>query len=670
MNFDKAIIKQKLGELMNNEEYETVEKTVTALPDSLIDDEILTLLCYAYINLEEYKKAIALLEGQRKRLENDYKWNFSLGLALYNVSSDDECENDDVLKENILRRAQVCFVKCMNLRPPKDVSDEAGDFLDMIENDLSELIEPEEDVDCSNCEMYDEEELNAVEDHIEEYFGEFPTVLHEIVSPDIHCDIYVVPPTKKRNFFTLITVGMGAHLMSIPKELNPSEYGRAELMICLPPDWKIGENTDEWFWPIGVLKGLARLPINCSTWLGWGHSIDNGSPMAGNTKLCGSLLVYPEDVDKGADVCTLPNGDTVNFFEVIPLYRSEMKFKLDHDTHSLLEKMKGVSHIVDINRASACEGYERAGFIDSVAMHASSIVEKDLPLDETSGCNHIAIFLRWMIKNNLYERGFYNDYPNFIDKVKSDEITDLRDFIMNVLGGELNARCFSYAGFMFVRRYYDYKNEHPDHFFPADVDKCAEDYFGTERYNSEEFKDEAYLFVPFDEDYYERLSKYIESAFSVFYAEFSEFRYGECLSIVKAAEEFLGCECIFPRHEYEIVPEMKKALADSENEDWFPHLICIDDLAEKIDAEELDRILYDAAEPFFLPYVIAKTPKKGFFDKFEPLPPFLFSEEIKEEGKTLENIYGRRPAILELSESCPLLMLPQGDGAYLLLKGK
>ena len=31
--------------------------------------------------------------------------------------------------------------------------------------------------------------MEAVEGHIEEYFGEFENVFHEIVSPDIHVDI-------------------------------------------------------------------------------------------------------------------------------------------------------------------------------------------------------------------------------------------------------------------------------------------------------------------------------------------------------------------------------------------------------------------------------------------------------------------------------------------------
>lgn len=36
--------------------------------------------------------------------------------------------------------------------------------------------------------------MEAVEEHIVRYFGQVETVLHELVSPDIHVDIYVVAP--------------------------------------------------------------------------------------------------------------------------------------------------------------------------------------------------------------------------------------------------------------------------------------------------------------------------------------------------------------------------------------------------------------------------------------------------------------------------------------------
>ena len=49
--------------------------------------------------------------------------------------------------------------------------------------------------------------------------------------------------------------------------------------------------------------------------------------------------------------------------------------------------------------------------------------------------------------------------------------------------------------------------------FPGDVDAYALRYFGPERYHSDEFRDEAYLFVPFDEDYYQAMAQTLEQRF-------------------------------------------------------------------------------------------------------------------------------------------------------------
>ena len=206
-------------------------------------------------------------------------------------------------------------------------------------------------------EVYSEDEMSAIEQHIKNTFGEFENVFHELVSPDIHVDICIVPPTEERGYYTLVTMGMGAHRMNVPKELEEYKLERAELAIALPPDWKLDEGSlkdERWYWPIGLLKVLARLPISNDTWLGFGHTMGKQSPFAENTKLCGALLVGPQDVVwNGGEVCTLPSGEEVNFYQVIPLYHNEMEYKMEHDADALLEKMAGISFVVDPARRNA-----------------------------------------------------------------------------------------------------------------------------------------------------------------------------------------------------------------------------------------------------------------------------------------------------------------------------
>ena len=46
----------------------------------------------------------------------------------------------------------------------------------------------------------------------------------------------------------------------------------------------------------------------------------------------------------------MPSGEEVNFYQVIPLYHNEMEYKMEHDADALLEKMAGISFVVNPTR--------------------------------------------------------------------------------------------------------------------------------------------------------------------------------------------------------------------------------------------------------------------------------------------------------------------------------
>ena len=62
--------------------------------------------------------------------------------------------------------------------------------------------------------------------------------------------------------------------------------------------------------------------------------------------------VYKSQED-GSEVCILPSGEEVNFYQVIPLYRDELEYKLAHDADALLDKMNGISFVVNPTRQDA-----------------------------------------------------------------------------------------------------------------------------------------------------------------------------------------------------------------------------------------------------------------------------------------------------------------------------
>ena len=201
--------------------------------------------------------------------------------------------------------------------------------------------------------VYTIEEMEAVEEHIQKYFGEIGHVFHELVSPAIHVDICVVPPDRERNYYTLVTMGMGARQMQVPEELAEYRLERAELAIALPPDWRMDEESmkdERWYWPVRLLKVLARLPIRSDTWLGWGHTTDNQRPFAEDTKLCGAILAEPQNIRKEGFFCHFPGGEEINFYQVIPLYREELEYKLEHNAEALLEKLAEADFAVHPDR--------------------------------------------------------------------------------------------------------------------------------------------------------------------------------------------------------------------------------------------------------------------------------------------------------------------------------
>ena len=329
--------------------------------------------------------------------------------------------------------------------------------------DHSDNDDTQDEEEFSNPEVYTEEEMEAVEGHIEQYFGKVENVFHELVSPDIHVDICMVPPTEERDYCTLVTMGMGAHRMNVPEELVEYKLERAELAIALPADWKLDQESmkdEKWYWPIRLLKSLARLPIASDTWLGFGHTMDNKENFAENTKLCAAILTGPQSTEEGGEVCTLPGGEEVNFYQVIPLYEDELDYKLEHDVDALLNKMRGISFVVNPTRQNAItrgtlsnDNFD--GEMDDASYHLESIEEKELPIDPINAYNHMAIYLRWCMEHELMGEDFLKEHGEVVKQVKADPASvDLRAFIQDELDGCLFSVLFNQQGRAFAGYYY------------------------------------------------------------------------------------------------------------------------------------------------------------------------------------------------------------------------
>lgn len=194
--------------------------------------------------------------------------------------------------------------------------------------------------------LYTEAELAAVQAHIRRCFGDFQQVIKEVESPDICLEIAIIPPRPEHNYYTLATVGLGAHRMNVPEDEPQAELERAELLINLPPDWPLTDeaineafNEERYFWPVRLLRQIARLPIIDNTFLDWGHLVRNGGEAyAESTRLCSVLLLSPGVFGEASYSCALPGGETVNFYQLIPLYQEELDFVLENGLAEFLEQ--------------------------------------------------------------------------------------------------------------------------------------------------------------------------------------------------------------------------------------------------------------------------------------------------------------------------------------------
>jgi len=199
--------------------------------------------------------------------------------------------------------------------------------------------------------------LEQISAHVENTLGTVDSIFHEIVSDTIHIDVLQVAPTEDFPFWRLVTSGMSDLPMSTVNGSGDPRY--AELMLTLPDYWRFDHESlqdENWYWPLRLLKQLARLPHCHQAWLGWGHTIPNGNPVepyAENTKLCGSiiLLCVPEQFE----TLRIDADKEIRFFTVVPLYQEEMDLRRNCGTSELLERLAHaqVSDIIDPQRKNA-----------------------------------------------------------------------------------------------------------------------------------------------------------------------------------------------------------------------------------------------------------------------------------------------------------------------------
>ncbi len=209
--------------------------------------------------------------------------------------------------------------------------------------------------------MYTPAQRQAVDEHVDRFFGEPSSTFQELYSPDIQVNISIIAPSPEHPWTTLATVGAGAAPMNVPIEASGEVPDRAEYLICLPPNWRFiqdpqtGEIPEEQYWPIRLLKDLSRLPVEQGSWISGGDTISWDEPFPNTDGLCAALLLGPYQFEPGAQVAELPEGEEVAFYEAVPLHRAEAEFANLHGADALIDQLEDVvGDFVEVGRPDTC----------------------------------------------------------------------------------------------------------------------------------------------------------------------------------------------------------------------------------------------------------------------------------------------------------------------------
>ena len=178
--------------------------------------------------------------------------------------------------------------------------------------------------------------IESMEKHIESKLGEIHMVLHEKISAHLHIDLYWVISEyidEKYNYF--ITSGMS----SLPMKVDDENKQFAELVIILPENWKLDKESiqkEKHWWPLRLLKLLARYPHENGTWIGEGHTIPLSSDLIKSSGFSAVMLHECQSLSFEFEKLNY-NNKTINFYCIYPLYIEELEYAYANGSDAMKE---------------------------------------------------------------------------------------------------------------------------------------------------------------------------------------------------------------------------------------------------------------------------------------------------------------------------------------------
>lgn len=209
-------------------------------------------------------------------------------------------------------------------------------------------------------ELYSDKDMDILKKYIKKHYGKSQSVYRDYSSSGVHPDIAIIPPNIAKPFFTLVTMGLGAHKTGSPSNAPLNAGGpfaeRAEFILTLNKNWLLEEKTEEWYWPLHLLRDAAKLAAEKNVCFDEYAAVEMPKFYDPFNKFKGALLVEPEvDISEDSGLCKLTNESTVRFLQFIPLFREELRYRKEHGGERLfksLRKKLDLVYCVDPERRS------------------------------------------------------------------------------------------------------------------------------------------------------------------------------------------------------------------------------------------------------------------------------------------------------------------------------
>lgn len=193
------------------------------------------------------------------------------------------------------------------------------------------------------------EDFTKISAYIERNFGKSSSVFHEKISKYVHTDILVTAPTAEKDYYTLVTVGMGSRKMLSPTP----ETDCIELVMYLSKEFDF--NSEKGKYLVSKLVDFTKFPFRNDTYLGNGHTIRTPDINLDYFPFKSILLTEAKTSHgrRNASVYLPICNNTIKFYYVIPVLDDEYDYILNYGHEAFLKKLdKNTKCFADLKRNS------------------------------------------------------------------------------------------------------------------------------------------------------------------------------------------------------------------------------------------------------------------------------------------------------------------------------